>query len=62
MALRSLLLLALVGAVACSAGHGVHHLTTDTFAEAVGDGKVGASERAAEQCRSAACSPAEVSR
>lgn len=40
MALRTFLLLALVGACAASAGHGVHHLTTDSFTEAVGDGKV----------------------
>ncbi|PRW61379.1 thioredoxin domain-containing 5 [Chlorella sorokiniana] len=40
MALRTLLFLALVAAVTASAGHGVHHLTTDSFAEAVGDGKV----------------------
>lgn len=40
MALRSFLFLALVAAVAASAGHGVHHLTTGSFPEAVGDGKV----------------------
>lgn len=39
MALRSLLLLSLLAVALGSAGHGVRHLATDSFEEAVGDGK-----------------------
>ena len=39
MQLRFLLLVAVVGAVAASKGHGVHHLTDASFAEKTGDGK-----------------------
>jgi hypothetical protein len=39
MQFRFLLLVAVVGAVAASKGHGVHHLTDASFAEKTGDGK-----------------------
>ena len=42
MQLRVLLLVALVGAVAASKGHGVHHLTDASFAEKTADGKASA--------------------
>jgi hypothetical protein len=46
MQLRLVLIAALVGLCSASAGHGVQHLTTSTYAEKTGDGKVSGPDRA----------------